>query len=211
MSYYDFKAVEKKWQDRWGRTGCFHAQLDTDKPKFMHLWNFRTLPDRDCMSDTRPFTALDIIARKKRMQGLQMFCYRWVGMRSVCRPKIMRLKRDSPRNVTNKIIYIVSNSSCSRLVIPLTGVVKSTRQIPNITNGRSGYSFSSSGMDWHKKKNFRFNFCTSCKVGLANEEVVNGVCERCGGQVVRKVKNQWMLKITEYAQRLIDDLDTVDT
>ena len=106
------------------------------------------------------------------------------------------------------------NNRFSRSVYRLTGAVRSTQLIRHIISGPSGSFYSCLNKVWHQyklaKSEMNVNWCTSCKVVLANEEVVNGVCERCGGEVVHKVKSQWMLKITEYAQRLIDDLEDVD-
>lgn len=210
MSYYDFKAVEKKWQDRWEELGAFHAQLDTDKPKFYALVEFPYPSGQGLhVGHPRPYTALDIIARKKRMQGYNvLYPMGWDAFGLPTENYAIKTGIH-PRIVTNNNIHRFKQQlqslgysfDWSREINTTDPEYYKWTQWIFIQLFRHGLAY---------KKEFPINFCTSCKVGLANEEVVNGVCERCGGQVVRKVKNQWMLKITEYAQRLIDDLDTVD-
>jgi leucyl-tRNA synthetase len=207
---YDPQTIEPKWQKIWADTRCFEAEASTDKPKCFALIEFPYPSGQGLhVGHPRPFTAMDVIARKRRMEGY---------------------------NVLYPIGYDAFGLPTENYAIK-TGIHPAKVTHDNIIRFRGqlqrlGYSFdysrevNTTDPDYYKwtqwiflkffekglayKAEIPINFCTSCKVGLANEEVVDGVCERCGGQVVRMVRSQWMLKITEYAQRLIDDLDTVD-
>ena len=210
MNYYDFKTIEKKWQDIWGETGIFNAEEVTDKEKFYALVEFPYPSGQGLhVGHPRPYTALDIVARKKRMQGYNvLFPMGWdafglptenYAIKTGIHPKIVT--RNNIQHFKAQLQSLGYSFDWSREIDTTDPNYYKWTQWIFIQLFKHGLAY---------KKEFPINFCTSCKVGLANEEVVNGVCERCGGEVVRKVKNQWMLKITEYAQRLIDDLDTVD-
>ncbi len=210
MKHYDFAEIEKKWQDIWDETGVFYAKENSDKPKFYALVEFPYPSGQGLhVGHPRPYTALDIIARAKRMQGYNVLYP--MGWDAFGLPTENYAIKNGihPREVTkNNIAHFKAQLKSLGYSFDWSREINTTdpqyykwTQWIFIQLFKHGLAY---------KKEFPINFCTSCKVGLANEEVVNGVCERCGGEVVRKVKNQWMLKITEYAQRLIDDLDTVD-
>ena len=210
MNNYDFKTIEKKWQDIWSETGIFNAEEMTDKEKFYALVEFPYPSGQGLhVGHPRPYTALDIVARKKRMQGYNvLFPMGWdafglptenYAIKTGIHPKIVT--RNNIKHFKAQLQSLGYSFDWSREIDTTDPNYYKWTQWIFIQLFKNGLAY---------KKEFPINFCTSCKVGLANEEVVNGVCERCGGEVVRKVKNQWMLKITEYAQRLIDDLDTVD-
>lgn len=207
---YDHKAIEPKWQKIWEDKGVFHAEDNSDKDKFYALIEFPYPSGQGLhVGHPRPYTALDIVSRKRRLQGYNV---------------LYPIGWDAFGLPTEN--YAIKNHIHPRIVTQ-QNVARFKKQIQSL-----GISF-----DWSKeinttdpeyykwtqwiflqlfkkglayKKEMSVNWCTSCKCVLANEEVVNGVCERCGSEVVHKVKSQWMLKITEYADRLIDDLDLVD-
>ena len=207
---YNHKTVEKKWQKIWEENKSFATSTDYSKPKFYALVEFPYPSGQGLhVGHPRPYTAMDIVSRKRRMQGYNvLFPMGW----------------DAFGLPTEN--YAIANKIHPKIVTK-NNVERFKGQLQSI-----GYSF-----DWDREINttdpdyyhwtqwiflqlfkqglaykaeMPINWCTGCKVGLANEEVVNGVCERCGSEVVRKVKSQWMLKITEYAQKLIDGLDEVD-
>ncbi|MBS1418857.1 MAG: leucine--tRNA ligase [Oscillospiraceae bacterium] len=207
---YDFTAIEKKWQDRWEALKPYAAETGSDKPKFYGLIEFPYPSGQGLhVGHPRPFTALDIVTRKKRMQGYNVLFP--IGFDAFGLP--------------------TENYAIKNHVHPAAVTEK------NIANFTSQLKMLGYGFDWDRcvdttdpkyykwtqwiflqmfKKGLAYkttmpvNWCTSCKCVLANEEVVNGVCERCGSEVIRKEKSQWMLAITKYAQRLIDDLDDLD-
>lgn len=207
---YDHKAVEPKWQKIWEEKGVFHAEDNSSKEKFYALIEFPYPSGQGLhVGHPRPYTALDIVSRKRRLQGYNV---------------LYPIGWDAFGLPTEN--YAIKNHIHPRIVTE-QNVARFKKQIQSL-----GISF-----DWSKeinttdpqyykwtqwiflqlfkkglayKKEMSVNWCTSCKCVLANEEVVNGVCERCGSEVVHKVKSQWMLKITEYADRLIDDLDIVN-
>ncbi|MFR3074948.1 MAG: leucine--tRNA ligase [Lachnospiraceae bacterium] len=207
---YDHKAIEPKWQKIWEDKGVFHAEDNSYKDKFYALIEFPYPSGQGLhVGHPRPYTALDIVSRKRRLQGYNV---------------LYPIGWDAFGLPTEN--YAIKNHIHPRIVTQ-QNVARFKKQIQSL-----GISF-----DWSKeinttdpeyykwtqwiflqlfkkglayKKEMSVNWCTSCKCVLANEEVVNGVCERCGSEVVHKVKSQWMLKITEYADRLIDDLDLVD-
>ena len=207
---YNHHTVEKKWQKIWEEEKAFKVSEDYSKPKFYALVEFPYPSGQGLhVGHPRPYTALDIVSRKRRMQGYNvLFPMGW----------------DAFGLPTEN--YAIKNHIHPKIVTK-NNVARFKGQLQSL-----GYSF-----DWDRdinktdpdsykrtqwiflklfnaglayKKEMPINWCTSCKVGLANEEVVNGVCERCGAPVVRKVKSEWMLKITEYADKLIKDLDDVD-
>ena len=207
---YDFAAIEKKWQEKWEQTKPYAAVTGDKKPKFYGLIEF-PYPSAAGLhvGHPRPFTAMDIICRKKRMQGY---------------------------NVLNPIGFDAFGLPTENFAIKnhIHPAIVTKRNIENFTRQLKmlGYSFDwdrvvdTTDPEYYKwtqwiflqmykhglayKTTMPVNWCTSCKCVLANEEVVEGVCERCGAPVIRKEKSQWMLRITKYADRLIDDLDDLD-
>ena len=207
---YNHKVVEPKWQKVWDDEKAFAATDDYSKPKYYALVEFPYPSGQGLhVGHPRPYTALDIVARKRRMQGYNV---------------LYPMGWDAFGLPTEN--YAIKNKIHPRIVTE-NNVARFKAQLHSL-----GYSF-----DWDReinttdpkyykwtqwiflklfkaglayKKEMPINWCTSCKVGLANEEVVNGVCERCGSEVVRKVKSEWMLKITEYADKLIEGLNDVD-
>ena len=207
---YNPKVIEKKWQQRWMDENAFAATEDYSKPKFYALVEFPYPSGQGLhVGHPRPYTALDIVARKRRMQGYNV---------------LYPMGWDAFGLPTEN--YAIKNKIHPKIVTK-NNVERFKSQLQSL-----GYSFdwerevNTTDVNYYKwtqwiflklfkaglayKTEMPINWCTSCKCGLANEEVVNGVCERCGSEVVRKVKSQWMLKITAYADRLIDDLDSVD-
>ncbi|AMP20792.1 leucine--tRNA ligase [endosymbiont 'TC1' of Trimyema compressum] len=210
MKQYNPNEIEKKWQNIWEEKGVFQAEDQSDKPKLYPLVEFPYPSGKGLhVGHPRPYTALDIVARKRRLQDYNvLFPMGWDAFGLPTENFAIQNKMH-PREVT------------------IQNIARFKKQLQAL-----GFSF-----DWSKeidttdpeyykwtqwifiqmfkkglayKKEFPINWCPNCKVGLANEEVVNGGCERCGNEVVKKIKNQWMLKITAYADRLIDDLDDVD-
>lgn len=207
---YSPKNIEKKWQDIWDEEKAFQAGEDYSKPKYYALVEFPYPSGQGLhVGHPRPYTALDIIARKRRLQGYNV---------------LYPMGWDAFGLPTEN--YAIKNKVHPKIVTK-NNVAHFKEQLKSL-----GYSF-----DWDREVNttdpeyykwtqwiflklfekglaykteMPINWCTSCKVGLANEEVVNGVCERCGGEVVRKVKSQWMLKITAYADKLLEGLEEVD-
>ena len=207
---YNFSEIEKKWQKNWEESGVFHASQDYSKPKFYCLVEFPYPSGQGLhVGHPRSYTALDIVARKRRLQGYNV---------------LYPMGWDAFGLPTEN--YAIKNHIHPEFVTE-QNIAHFKQQLQSL-----GFSFdwsreiNTTDPDYYKwtqwiflklfekglayKKEMAVNWCTSCKCVLANEEVVNGVCERCGSDVIRKVKSQWMLKITEYAQRLIDDLDEVD-
>ena len=207
---YNHKVVEKKWQKVWDDNKAFAATNDFTKPKYYALVEFPYPSGQGLhVGHPRPYTALDIVARKRRMQGYNV---------------LYPMGWDAFGLPTEN--YAIKNHIHPKIVTK-NNVARFKEQLHSL-----GYSFdwdreiNTTDPEYYKwtqwiflklfkaglayKSEMPINWCTSCKVGLANEEVVNGVCERCGSEVVRKVKSQWMLKITAYAQKLIDDLTEVD-
>ena len=207
---YDFAAIEKKWQDKWEETKPYAAVTGSEKPKFYGLTEF-PYPSAAGLhvGHPRPFTAMDIICRKKRMQGF---------------------------NVLNPIGFDAFGLPTENFAIK-NHIHPATVTKTNIANFTRQLKMLGYGFDWDRvvdttdpnyykwtqwiflqlfkhglayKTTMPVNWCTSCKCVLANEEVVEGVCERCGAEVVRREKSQWMLRITKYADRLVDDLDDLD-
>ena len=207
---YDFAAIEPKWQKKWQETGVYQTGNHSDKPKFYALVEFPYPSGQGLhVGHARPYTAMDVVARKRRMDGYNV---------------LFPMGYDAFGLPTEN--YAIKNHIHPAIV---------TKQ--NIANFTSQLKMLGYGFDWDRcidttdpsyykwtqwifqqmfkrglayKATMPVNWCTSCKCVLANEEVVNGVCERCGSEVIRKEKSQWMLKITAYAQRLLDDLEDVD-
>ena len=207
---YNFKEVEKKWQDKWYKEGTFNAKNDFNKEKWFGLIEFPYPSGQGLhVGHPRSYTALDIVARKRRMQGYNVLFpigFDAFGLpaenyaiKNHIHPKITTEKNIN--HFKEQLKSIGFSFDWSREVNTTDPNYYKWTQWIFIQLYKHGLAY---------KATMPINFCTGCKVGLANEEVVNGVCERCGSPVVQKEKSQWMLKITEYAQRLIDDLDEVN-
>ncbi len=207
---YDFTATEKKWQQRWEASGAFRASEDFTKKKYYALVEF-PYPSGAGLhcGHPRPYTALDIVARKRRMQGYNvLFPMGWDAFG-------VPTENYAIANKIHPAVVTENNVRRFREQLKALGLSFDWQREINTTDP-SYYRWTQwiflrlfkAGLAYKKEMNV--NWCTSCKVVLANEEVVGGVCERCGGEVVHRAKSQWMLKITAYADRLVDDLDTVD-
>ncbi|MEG2744232.1 MAG: leucine--tRNA ligase [Oscillospiraceae bacterium] len=207
---YDFTAIEKKWQKRWDDEQLYAAKNDDERPKFFGLIEFPYPSGQGLhVGHPRPYTAMDIVARRRRMQGYNVLFP--IGFDAFGLPtenyaikNHMHPKDVTKLNIakfTEQLKMLGFSFDWSRCVDTTDPLYYKWTQWIFIQMFNKGLAY---------KNKMPVNWCTSCKCVLANEEVVNGVCERCGSQVVRKEKSQWMLKITEYAQRLIDDLDEVD-
>lgn len=210
MKEYDFKKTEKKWQDTWERTGVFHAKQDFTLPKYYCLVEFPYPSGQGLhVGHPRSYTALDIVARKKRLQGYNVLYP--MGWDAFGLPS----ENYAIKNHVHPEVVTQQNIAHFKQQLQSIGFSFDWSREINTTDP-SYYKWTQwiflqlykNGLAY--KKEMAVNWCTSCECVLANEEVVNGVCERCGSEVVRKVKSQWMLKITDYAQRLIDDLDGLD-
>lgn len=207
---YNPIVIERKWQKIWDEKRTFYASNHSQKPKYYALIEFPYPSGKGLhVGHPRPYTALDVVSRKRRLEGYNV---------------LYPMGWDAFGLPTEN--YAIKNKIHPRIVTE-NNIAKFKSQLKSL-----GYSFdwsreiNTTDPNYYKwtqwifiklfekglayKQEFPINWCTDCKVGLANEEVVNGSCERCGSEVVRKVKNQWMLKITEYAERLIKDLDLVD-
>lgn len=207
---YDYKQIESKWQKKWEDSGIFHASNDYSRPKYYALVEFPYPSGAGLhVGHPRSYTALDIIARKRRMQGYNvLFPMGWDAFG-------LPTENYAIQHHIHPAIVTKQNENRFREQLKALGLSFDwTREID--TTDPSYYKWTQwiflqlfkKGLAY--KKEMAVNWCTSCKVVLANEEVVNGTCERCHSEVIRKVKSQWMLKITEYADRLIDDLSNVD-
>ena len=207
---YNHREVEQKWQKIWDDEKAFATSDDYSKPKYYALVEFPYPSGQGLhVGHPRPYTALDIVARKRRMQGYNvLYPMGWDAF---------GLPTENYAIKNHIHPKIVTKNNVARFKAQLHSLGYSFDWDREINTTDPGYykwtqwiflKLFKAGLAY--KTEMPINWCTSCKVGLANEEVVNGVCERCGSEVVRKVKSQWMLKITAYADRLIKDLDTVD-
>ena len=207
---YNFKEVEKKWQDKWYKEGTFNAKNDYTMKKWFGLIEFPYPSGQGLhVGHPRSYTALDIIARKRRLQGYNVLFpigFDAFGLpaenyaiKTNVHPKITTAQNIA--HFTEQLKALGFSFDWSRTVDTTDPNYYKWTQWIFIQLYKHGLAY---------KATMPINFCTGCKVGLANEEVVNGVCERCGSPVVQKEKSEWMLKITDYAQQLIDDLDDVD-
>ena len=207
---YNFKDIEKKWQNKWYSEGTFYAKSDTSIPKWYGLIEFPYPSGQGLhVGHPRSYTALDIIARKKRMQGYNVLFP--IGFDAFGLPAENYAIKNHihPRITTEKnIVHFKEQLKSLGFSFDWSREVDTTD--PNYYKWTQWIFIQLYKHGLAYKATMPINFCTGCKVGLANEEVVNCVCERCGSPVVQKEKSQWMLKITEYAQRLIDDLDDLD-
>lgn len=210
MIDYNHKLIEKKWQDIWEKEGTFHASRDKSKPKYYALVEF-PYPSGEGLhvGHPRPYTALDIVSRKRRLQGYNvLFPMGWDAFGLPTENYAIKHKIH-PKKVTEKnVARFKSQLQSLGLSFDWSREINTTD--PEYYKWTQWIFLKLYEKGLAYKKEASINWCTSCKIGLANEEVVNGVCERCGGEVVRKVKNQWMLKITDYAEKLLKDLDLVD-
>ncbi len=207
---YNHKSVEPKWQEIWEEKGVFHAETNSDKPKFYGLIEFPYPSGQGLhVGHPRPYTALDTVARKRRLQGYNVLYP--IGWDAFGLPT----ENYAIKNHIHPEIVTKNNIARFKKQIQSLGISFDwSREInttdPDYYKWTQWIFLQLLKHDLAYKKEMAVNWCTSCKCVLANEEVVNGVCERCGSEVVRKVKSQWMLRITKYADRLIDDLDLVD-
>ncbi len=207
---YNYTEIEKKWQDIWDEKGTFCATEDYSKPKFFGLVEF-PYPSAQGLhvGHPRSYTALDIVARKKRLQGFNvLYPMGWdafglptenFAIKNHIHPEIVT--KQNIANFKKQLKSLGFSFDWSREVNTTDPEYYKWTQWIFLQLYKNGLAY---------KKEMSVNWCTSCKCVLANEEVVNGVCERCGSEVIHKVKSQWMLKITEYADKLLDGLDTVD-
>lgn len=207
---YDHKQIEPKWQKVWEDRGVFHAEENSQKEKFYALIEFPYPSGQGLhVGHPRPYTALDTVARKRRLQGYNVLYP--IGWDAFGLPT----ENYAIKNHIHPEIVTKQNVARFKSQIQSLGISFDWSREINTTDPEY-YKWTQwiflqlfkHGLAY--KKEMAVNWCTSCKCVLANEEVVNGTCERCGSEVVRKVKSQWMLKITEYADRLIQDLDLVD-
>ena len=207
---YNHKEIEPKWQKIWEEKGCFHAEENSDKEKFFALIEFPYPSGQGLhVGHPRPYTALDVVSRKRRLQGYNvLYPIGWDAFGLPTENYAIK-NHIHPEEVTKKNVARFKKQIQS-LGISFDWSREINTTDPNYYKWTQWIFLQLFKKGLAYKKEMAVNWCTSCKCVLANEEVVNGVCERCGSEVVRKVKSQWMLKITEYADRLIDDLDLVD-
>ena len=207
---YNHKELEVKWQKVWDDEKAFETSTDYSKPKFYALVEFPYPSGQGLhVGHPRPYTALDIVARKRRMQGYNvLYPMGWdafglptenYAIKNHIHPKIVT--KNNVERFKNQLHSLGYSFDWDREVNTTDPNYYKWTQWIFLKLFKAGLAY---------KSEMPINWCTECKVGLANEEVVNGVCERCGAEVVRKVKSQWMLKITEYADKLIQDLDDGD-
>ena len=210
MNKYNPSEIEPKWQKKWEEAGVFHASNTSDKPKYYALIEFPYPSGQGLhVGHPRPYTALDVVSRKRRMEGYNvLYPIGWDAFGLPAENYAIK-NHVHPEEITKK------NIARFKQQIQSLGISFDwSREISTIDPKYYKWTqwiflqLFKNGLAY--KKEMSVNWCTSCKCVLANEEVVNGVCDRCGSEVIHKVKSQWMLKITAYAQRLIDDLDLVD-
>ena len=207
---YNYTEIEKKWQEKWQKANAFEAKQDFSLPKYYALVEFPYPSGMGLhIGHPRPYTAMDIVARKRRMQGYNvLFPMGWDAF-GLPTENFAIKNHVHPAEVTKKnVARFKSQLNAIGMSFDWSREVNTTD--PNYYKWTQWIFLQLYKKGLAYKTTMPVNWCTSCKCVLANEEVVNGVCERCGSEVVRREKSQWMLKITEYAQRLIDDLDTVD-
>ena len=207
---YNHREVEQKWQKIWDDEKAFKTSDDYSKPKYYALVEFPYPSGQGLhVGHPRPYTALDIVARKRRMQGYNVLYPMGLDALGLPTENYAIKNHIHPRTVTeNNVVRFKNQLHALGYSFDWDREVNTTD--PNYYKWTQWIFLKLFKAGLAYKSEMPINWCTSCKVGLANEEVVNGVCERCGSEVVRKVKSQWMLKITEYADKLIEGLDTVD-
>ena len=207
---YDFAAIEKKWQKSWEARNVFAATDDYSKPKYYALVEFPYPSGQGLhVGHPRSYTALDIVARKRRLEGYNvLYPMGWdafglptenYAIKNHIHPE--KVTHDNVQRFKSQLKSLGLSFDWNREINTTDPDYYRWTQWIFLQLFKKGLAY---------KKEMSVNWCTGCKVVLANEEVVGGVCERCGSEVVHKVKSQWMLGITQYAQRLLDDLDTVD-
>ncbi|MBS6105953.1 MAG: leucine--tRNA ligase [Anaerococcus sp.] len=207
---YNPNAIEKKWQKIWDENKTFHSEIDYDKEKYYALVEFPYPSGQGLhVGHPRPYTALDVVSRKRRLQGYNvLYPMGWdafglptenYAIKNKIHPS--KVTEDNIKNFKGQLKSIGFSFDWDREINTTNPEYYKWSQWIFIQLYKHGLAY---------KNEMSVNWCPSCQVGLANEEVVDGKCERCGTEVVHKMKNQWMLKITEYADRLIDDLDEVD-
>ena len=210
MVEYNPNAIEKKWQKKWDEEKTFKSEIDTNKKKFYPLVEFPYPSGQGLhVGHPRPYTALDVVARKRRLEGENvMYPMGWdafglptenYAIKNKIHPA--KVTEDNIKNFKAQMKSIGFSFDWDREINTTDPDYYKWSQWIFIQMYKHGLAY---------KNEMSVNWCPSCQVGLANEEVVDGKCERCGTEVVHKMKNQWMLKITEYADRLIDDLEEVD-
>ena len=207
---YNHKEVETKWQKIWDDEKAFKVEEDYSKPKYYALVEFPYPSGQGLhVGHPRPYTALDIVARKRRMQGYNVLYPMGFDAFGLPTENYAIQNKIHPKTVTeNNIRHFKGQLHALGYSFDWDREVNTTDPEYYKWTQWIFLKLFKAGLAY--KSEMPINWCTSCKVGLANEEVVNGVCERCGSEVIRKVKSQWMLKITEYADKLIEGLDTVD-
>lgn len=207
---YNFHEIEKKWQKIWDVEEPFKAEYNSDKPKFFPLVEFPYPSGTGLhVGHARPYTALDVVARKRRMQGYNvLYAMGWdafglptenFAIKNKIHPEVVT--RDNVAKFKSQLKAMGFSFDWSREINTTDPNYYKWTQWIFLKLFEQGLAY---------KKEMSVNWCTGCKVVLSNEEVVGGVCERCSGEVVRKVKEQWVLAITKYAQRLIDDIEELD-
>ena len=207
---YDFQAIEKKWQARWEEEKTFAASNDYTKPKFYALVEFPYPSGQGLhVGHPRSYTALDIVSRKRRLEGYNVLYPMGWDAFGLPTENFAIKNKIHPEIVTRQNVERFK-SQLKSLGLSFDWDREVNTTDPNYYKWTQWIFLQLFKKGLAYKKEMAVNWCTSCKVVLANEEVVAGGCERCGSEVVRKVKSQWMLKITEYAQRLIDDIDQVN-
>ncbi len=207
---YDYKRIEEKWQKRWDDESAFCAKQDFSLPKYFSLVEFPYPSGQGLhVGHPRPYTALDIVSRKKKMQGYNvLFPMGWDAFGLPTENYAIKNKIHPKIVTANNVARFKSQLKSLGLSFDWSREINTTD--PNYYKWTQWIFIQLFKRGLAYKKEVAVNFCTSCKVVLANEEVVNGVCERCHSAVIRKVKSQWMLKITEYADRLASDLEGLD-
>lgn len=210
METYFPKKIEQKWQEIWDENKTFAATDDFEKEKFYALIEFPYPSGKGLhVGHPRPYTALDIVARKRRMEGFNVLYPMGWDAFGLPTENFAIQNKIHPKVVTeNNVAKFKSQLKAIGFSFDWDREINTTD--PNYYKWTQWIFIKLFEKGLAYKKEMPINWCTKCKVGLANEEVVNGGCERCGGEVVQKVKSQWMLKITEYAEKLIKDLDLVD-
>lgn len=210
MKQYNHREIEKKWQKIWEQEKTFHTDYDKSKDSFYALIEFPYPSGKGLhVGHPRPYTALDIVARKRRFEGYNvLFPIGWDAFGLPTENYAIKNKIH-PAQVTKNNIERFRNQ-CKSIGFSFDWSREINTTDPEYYRWTQWIFLQLFKKGLAYKNEMAINFCTSCKVGLANEEVVDGACERCLSPVTRKMKSQWMLKITEYAQRLIDDLDLVE-
>ncbi len=210
MKDYNHIAIEKKWQAIWDEKETFRTGTDRSRPQYYALIEFPYPSGKGLhVGHPRPYTALDIVARKRRLEGFNvLFPMGWDAFGLPTENYAIKNKLH-PADVTrDNVVHFKKQAKSIGFSFDWSREINTTD--PKYFKWTQWIFLQLFKHGLAYKKEMSINFCTSCKVGLANEEVVNGACERCGSEVTRKLKSQWMLKITEYAERLIDDLKLVD-